>query len=105
MVRVNDLELVSTPSPCTTAFGRGEGGSAIGYVRQELLAPSIFHRLAEVNAHAPLAQRIANQRRHRETGEKPDQRFGSESLRPLPALIADYRDSTDALVHKDLRLA
>jgi hypothetical protein len=48
---------------------------------------------------------IAHQRQHRETGQKPEERFPPESLRPLPALIPDYRDSAEALVHKDLRLS
>jgi hypothetical protein len=34
----------------------------------------------------------------------PDERFQPEALRPLPLLTADYRDCTEALVHKDLRL-
>src|SRR5205807_9299593 len=31
---------------------------------------------------------------------RPDQRFLPESLLPLPALLPDYRDTADALVHK-----
>src|SRR6266436_5834122 len=38
-------------------------------------------------------------------GQHPDQRFQPDSLRPLPAMIPDYRDTADALVHKDLRLS
>jgi hypothetical protein len=48
---------------------------------------------------------VANQRLHRETRERPLERFKSEALRPLPIIPHDYRDSTEALVHKDLRLA
>jgi hypothetical protein len=44
-------------------------------------------------------------RQHRETGQTPDERFQPESLRPTPALLPDYRDATEALVHKDLRLS
>jgi hypothetical protein len=32
------------------------------------------------------------------------ERFQSEALRPLPIIPYDYRDTTEALVHKDLRL-
>jgi hypothetical protein len=46
---------------------------------------------------------VANQRLHRETRERPDQRFLAGSLLPVPALLPDYRDTADALVHKDLR--
>jgi len=47
---------------------------------------------------------IANQRTHRETGQAPDSRFQAEALRPLPPLTPDYRETTEAMVHKDLRL-
>jgi len=48
---------------------------------------------------------IASRRKHRETGQTPDERFQPEALRPLPLLTRDYRDTAQALVHKDLRLA
>lgn len=48
---------------------------------------------------------IANQRKHRETGQAPDQRFQPEFLHPIPLLAPDYRDTADALVHKDLRVS
>ncbi len=34
----------------------------------------------------------------------PDDRFQPEALRPLPVIPYDYRDTAEALVHKDLRL-
>ena len=64
-----------------------------------------FTDLADVNRQVrQWLDEIANQRLHRETRERPDQRFLGESLLPVPALLPDYRDSADALVHKDLRL-
>ncbi len=47
---------------------------------------------------------VANQRLHRETRERPLERFKPEALRPLPIIPYDYRDAGEALVHKDLRL-
>jgi hypothetical protein len=47
---------------------------------------------------------VANQRVHRETRQPPCERFRPDCLRPLPALTPDYRDTAQALVHKDLRL-
>src|SRR5438270_6919883 len=38
------------------------------------------------------------------TRERPAERFKPEALRPLPIIPYDYRDTADALVHKDLRL-
>jgi hypothetical protein len=79
---------------------------AIGYVRQSFWPLRSFRDLADVNAQArQWLNEIANRRRHRETGEKPDERFRPEVLRPLPSLIPDYRDATEALVHKDMRLS
>src|SRR5438270_13827844 len=39
------------------------------------------------------------------TRERPLERFKPEALRPLPIIPYDYRATTEALVHKDLRLA
>jgi hypothetical protein len=47
---------------------------------------------------------VANQRLHRETRDRPVERFKPEALRPLPIIPYDYRDTVEALVHKDLRL-
>lgn len=46
---------------------------------------------------------IANVRMHRETRQRPCDRFRADCLRPLPALAPDYRDTAEVLVHKDLR--
>jgi transposase len=96
------------PRAChvAAAWEKGKVERAIGYVRQNFWPLRSFTDLVDVNAQARRwLNEVANQRRHRETGEKPDQRFQPESLRSLPALIPDYRDSAEALVHKDLRLA
>jgi hypothetical protein len=78
---------------------------AIGYVRQNFWPLRSFADLSDVNSQARRwLQEIANQRKHRETGQAPDDRFQPEALRPLPLLMPDYRDTTEALVHKDLRL-
>jgi hypothetical protein len=65
-----------------------------------------FTDLADVNLQVRhwLAE-IANRRRHRETGQTPEERFRPEALHLLPAVTPDYRDTEEALVHKDLRLA
>ena len=85
---------------------KGKVERAIGYVRRNFWPLRSFVDLADVNAQArQWLKEVANQRQHRETGEKPDQRFQPESLRPLPAMMPDYRDSATALVHKDIRLA
>ena len=96
------------PRAChvAAAWEKGKVERAIGYVRQNFWPLRSFADLADVNlqAHRWL-QEVANQRRHRETGQKPDERFQPEALRPLPALTPDYSDTAEALVHKDLRLS
>ena len=47
---------------------------------------------------------VANQRQHRETRQRPTDRFQPAALKPLPVIPYDYRDSVELLVHKDLRL-
>jgi hypothetical protein len=89
-----------------TTFSKGKVERAIGYVRQNFWPLRTFSELADVNAQArKWLEEVANKRRHRETGQTPEERFQPETLRPLPALLPDYRDTTEAFVHKDLGLS
>ena len=47
---------------------------------------------------------VAPQRLHRETRERPIDRFQPQALRPLPVILYDYRDCVESLMYKDLRL-
>jgi hypothetical protein len=88
------------------AWEKGKVERAIGYIRQNFWPLRTFTGLADVNAQVHQWLRdVANQRRHRETGQTPEERFCPEALAPFPAIAPDYRDTTSALVHKDLRLA
>jgi transposase len=88
------------------AWEKGKIERAIGYVRQNFWPLRNFTDLADVNAQAhQWLRQVANQRRHRETGQTPEERFRPECLQPVPTIHLDYRDSVDALVHKDLRLS
>ena len=95
------------PHACNPASGweKGKVERAIGYLRQNFWPLREFIDLHDVNRQARqwLAE-VANQRLHRETRERPLDRFKPEALRPLPIIPYDYRESTEALVHKDLRL-
>ena len=95
------------PHACNPASGweKGKVERAIGYLRQNFWPLREFLDLHDVNRQARqwLAE-VANRRLHRETRERPLERFKPEALRPLPIIPYDYRDSTEALVHKDLRL-
>lgn len=100
-------EYAFIPRAChvAAAWEKGKVERAIGYVRQNFWPLRSFADLSDVNAQARRwLEEVANRRKHRETGQAPDDRFQVEALRPLPLLGPDYRDTTEALVHKDLRL-
>ena len=87
------------------AWEKGKIERAVGYLRQNFWPLRTFSDLADVNLQLRhWLEQVANQRRHRETGQTPQERFQPEALRALPAITPDYRDSAEALVHKDLRL-
>jgi transposase len=95
------------PRAChvAAAWEKGKIERAIGYIRQNFWPLRRFSSLTDVNGQAhQWLREVANRRRHRETGQLPEDRFQPDALRPLPAIAPDYRDSIDALVHKDLRL-
>lgn len=95
------------PRACNVAAGweKGKIERAIGYVRQSFWPLRTFTDLQDVNRQARewLAE-VANQRLHRETRQRPLDRFQPDALRPLPVIPYDYRDTAEALVYKDLRL-
>jgi len=95
------------PKACNVAAGweKGKVERAIGYARQSFWPLREFTDLHDVNRQARqwLAE-VANQRLHRETRERPIDRFQANALRPLPVIPYDYRDKVESLVYKDLRL-
>src|SRR5580698_8166606 len=95
------------PHACNPASGweKGKVERAIGYLRQNFWPLREFTDLHAVNRQVrQWLSEVAKQRLHRETRERPLDRFKPEALRPLPIIPYDYRGSTEALVHKDLRL-
>lgn len=96
------------PRACNPAAGWEKGKverGGIGYVRQNFWPLRTFTDLEDANWQArQWLKDIANQRQHRETRERPAERFQPQALRPLPALLPDYRETEDALVHPDLRV-
>src|SRR5277367_1515774 len=95
------------PHACNPASGweKGKVERAIGYLRQNFWPLREFTSLHDVNHQVrQWLTEVANQRSHRETRERPLDRFKPQALRPLPVIPYDYRDSSEALVQKDLRL-
>ena len=69
----------------------------MGYVRQNFWPLRQFTDLTDVNRQVrEWLKQVANPRLHRETRQRPVDRFRNEALRPLPALTPDYRDSVEA---------
>ncbi|HXJ43893.1 MAG TPA: IS21 family transposase [Bryobacteraceae bacterium] len=96
------------PRACNPAAGWEKGKverAGVGYVRQNFWPLRSFADLDDVNRQArQWLTEVANQRQHRETRQRPIDRFQPQALRPLPALLPDYRDVVDVLVHKDIRI-
>jgi len=95
------------PKACNPAAGweKGKVERAIGYTRQSFWPLREFGDLYDVNRQVrQWLSEVANQRLHRETRERPIDRFKADALRPLPVIPYDHRDTVEALVHKDLRL-
>ena len=87
------------------AWEKGKIERSISYLRQNFWPLRSFTDLADVNLQVrKWLEEVADQRRHRETNQTPQERFQPEALRALPAITPDYRDVADALVQKDLRL-
>ncbi len=78
--------------------------AGIAYLRSNFWPLRSFADLTDVNRQArQWLDEIANSRLHRETRQRPCDRFRPDCLRPLPALAPDYRDTAEVFVHKDLR--
>ena len=96
------------PRACNPAAGWEKGKverGGIGYIRQNFWPLRDFTCLDDVNRQArQWLTEVANQRMHHETRQRPIDRFQPDALRPLPVIVPDYRDTVEALVHKDLRL-
>ncbi len=96
------------PRACNPAAGWEKGKverGGVGYLRQNFWPLRQFTDLADVNRQVrEWLNEVANRRLHRETRERPCDRFRPDCLRPLPALTPDYRDTAEALVQKDLRV-
>jgi len=96
------------PRACNRAAGWEKGKverAGIGYIRQNFWPLRQFTDLHDVNRQVKeWLNEVANQRLHRETRERPVDRFQPATLRTLPALTPDYRDTAEALVHKDIRV-
>lgn len=83
--------------------GKVEKGG-IAYLRSNFWPLRSFTDLEDVNRQLRRwLNEIANSRLHRETRQRPCDRFCPDGLRPLPVLAPDYRDTVEVFIHQDLR--
>ncbi|MDZ7722499.1 MAG: IS21 family transposase [candidate division KSB1 bacterium] len=86
-----------------SAKGKIEKGG-VHYVRYNFWPCRTFADLDDVNVQAcKWRDHIANTRIHATTNEKPVERFQPKALRPLPDVLPDTRDHSEAKVHSDCR--
>jgi len=77
---------------------------SVAYLRSNFWPLRSFTDLADVNRQVrQWRDEVANVRVHRETRQRPCDRFRPDTLRPLPTLAPDYRDTAEVWVYKDLR--
>ena len=86
-----------------TTISKGKVEKSVAYLRSNFWPLRSFTDLADVNRQVrQWLEEMANVRLHRETRQRPSDRFRPDTLRPLPALAPDYRDTAEVLVYKDL---
>jgi transposase len=95
------------PRACNPGAGWEKGKvekGGVAYLRSNFWPLRSFTDLADVNRQVrQWLDEVANVRLHRETRQRPCDRFRPDTLRPLPALAPDYRDTAEVFVYKDLR--
>lgn len=95
------------PKACNVcaAYEKGKVERAIGYLRKNFWPLRTFSTLTEVNAQVrQWLDEVANVRMHQTTGQIPQQRFAQVTLRPLPSLLPDCRETAPLLVHHDFAI-
>ena len=81
---------------------KGKVESSVKYLRHNFWPLRSFTDLASVQTQVDeWLETIANKRIHQTTGQRPDDRFRDVSLRPLPELLPDCRETVQAPVYKD----
>lgn len=84
---------------------KGKIENVIKYVRQNFWPLRSFTGLKDVQAQAiQWLNTVANVRVHQATGERPTDRFSRVTLKPLPRLCPDCRETLQLLVHTDFAI-
>jgi transposase len=84
------------------AHEKGKIENFIKYLRYNFMPLRSFVDLADVNCQARAwLDQVANRRLHQGTGQRPKDRFGKVTLRPLPQWLPDCRQTSRVTVYKD----
>ena len=92
-VRIDvEIDYDFAPAAASDAIPDAIDYDSVAALLTTLLQTRQFQDLADVNRQVrQWLDEVANQRRHRETGQTPEQRFRPDCLRSLPALSPDFR--------------
>jgi len=93
-----------TPVACNPGapHEKGKIEAAIKYIRQNFWPLRSFEDLTDVQCQVrQWLNGVANVRVHQTTGQRPDERFETVKLNPLPDLLPDCREVYQLKVHKD----
>lgn len=110
IVRFNDAFLdflrvfKITPVACNPGapHEKGKVEAAIKYIRHNFWPLRSFDDLSDVQCQVrQWLDSVANVRLHHTTGQRPDERFKTVKLNPMPDLLPDCREVYQLKVHKD----
>ena len=93
-----------TPVACNVRapHEKGKIESSIKYLRQNFWPLRSFTDIESVRIQVmEWLDTVANVRIHQTTGQRPDDRFRDVSLRPMPELLPDSRETSQVTVYKD----
>ena len=84
---------------------KGKIENSIKYLRGNFMPLRDFNDLTDLQTQVlDWLDQVANKRNHQTTGERPQDRFKSVGLRPLPPLIHEPMETESPLVHKDFAI-
>ena len=83
-------------------YEKGKVENSIKYLRRNFWPLRSFTDLCDVQTQVKQwLDAVANVRIHQTTGKRPKDLFGKATLRPLPELLPDCRETCHPLAHKD----
>ena len=113
LIRFNDafldflrpLHIVPKACNIRSPNEKGKIENSIKYLRRNFMPLREFSDLTDLQTQVlDWLDQVANVRNHQTTGERPQDRFKSVKLRPIPPLIKGPMETSHPLVHKDFAI-